>query len=115
MTEQAVSNPYVGPRPFTAKDRNRFFGRDREARDLIPLVISERLVLFYAQSGAGKSSLINARLIPGLRERNFIVLPVGRVSGEVTRNQGMSRISICTTCWSAWIRGANRPMPAWPK
>jgi hypothetical protein len=82
MTDQAVNNPYVGPRPYTVKDRKRFFGREREARDLIPLVIAERLVLFYAQSGAGKSSLINARLIPGLRERNFLVLPIGRVSGD---------------------------------
>ena len=46
-------------------------------------VLSERLVLFYAQSGAGKSSLINTRLIPGLREIGYAVLPVGRVGGEV--------------------------------
>ena len=44
--------------------------------------MSERLVLFYAQSGAGKSSLINARLVPGLEERGFAVLPVARVSGQ---------------------------------
>ena len=95
MTDPAaISNPYVGPRPFTAKEGKRFFGRDREARDLIPLVISERVVLFYAQSGAGKSSLINARLIPGLRERNFIVLPVGRVSGEVTGTGEVDNIYI---------------------
>ena len=46
-------------------------------------MISERLLLFYAQSGAGKSSLINARLIPSLEDEGFAVLPVGRVSGEL--------------------------------
>jgi len=76
-------NPYVGPRAFTQQDRHRFFGREPEARQLLSRVISERLVLFYAQSGAGKTSLINTRLIPQLREANYTVLPIGRVSGEL--------------------------------
>jgi hypothetical protein len=45
------------------------------------LVARERLVLFYAQSGAGKSSLLRASLIPGLRDLGFDVLPIARVSG----------------------------------
>jgi len=77
-------NPYVGPRTFTFADRNWYFGRDREARDLLALVIAERLTLFYAQSGAGKSSLLNTQLIPALREQaRYLVLPVGRVGGEL--------------------------------
>ncbi|MGB3220594.1 MAG: hypothetical protein WBD79_24615, partial [Anaerolineae bacterium] len=76
--------PYVGPRTFTAADRKRFFGRETEAAGLLARVVSERLLLFYAQSGAGKSSLINARLIPQLREEEgFSVLPVGRVAGQL--------------------------------
>ncbi|MDX1521536.1 MAG: hypothetical protein R3264_07905, partial [Anaerolineae bacterium] len=75
-------NPYVGPRTFQTAEGDLFFGREREARDLQALVISERLVLFYAQSGAGKSSLINTRLIPGLAAQGFEVLPVGRLSGQ---------------------------------
>lgn len=78
-----VSNPYVGPRPFTAAERGRFFGREREARDLLSLVIANRLVLFYAQSGAGKSSLLNTSLIPNLHEAGFATLPVGRVGGDL--------------------------------
>ena len=81
--KQAAGNPYVGPRPFQREEKDRFFGREREGRDLFSLVISERLVLFYAQSGAGKTSLINTRLVPSLEERGFEVLPVGRVSGEL--------------------------------
>jgi WD40 repeat protein len=94
VTQTEIDNPYVGPRPFSTRDSGRFFGREREARDLIPLVISERLVLFYAQSGAGKSSLINARLIPGLQERNFTVLPVGRVSGQASGEVEVENIFI---------------------
>jgi hypothetical protein len=76
-------NPYVGPRPYELAEKDRFYGRDRESRDLLSLVLSERLVLFYAQSGAGKTSLINTRLKPGLEEAGFEVLQVGRVSGEL--------------------------------
>ena len=76
-------NPYVGPRPFEEADARdgRYYGREREARDLLALVARERLVLFYAQSGAGKSSLLRASLIPGLRDLGFDVLPIARVSG----------------------------------
>lgn len=76
-------NPYVGPRTFASTDAARFFGREREANELFARVISERLVLFYAPSGAGKSSLINTRLVPQLREKGFAVLPRGRVSGAL--------------------------------
>ena len=82
-------NPYVGPRTFSAEQRHLFFGREREARDLLARVLSERLLLFYAQSGAGKSSLLHTRLIPQLREeKGFGVLPVGRVSGELPPGVG---------------------------
>jgi hypothetical protein len=78
-----LKNPYVGPRTFQKEDSNHFFGRDREARDLMALISSERLILFYAQSGAGKSSLINTCLIPDLENNNFEVLPVGRLQGDL--------------------------------
>ena len=83
MMNKPATNPYVGPRSFTRKEREYFFGRERESRDLLSLVLSRRLVLFYAQSGAGKTSLINTSLIPGLEENDRLVLPVGRVSGEL--------------------------------
>lgn len=84
LTRQVTANPYVGPRTFTTDDRKRFFGREAEAASLLARVVSERLLLFYAQSGAGKSSLINARLIPQLRkDEGFSVLPVGRVAGQL--------------------------------
>ena len=83
-TEAPITNPYVGPRTFSYEQRRLFFGRDREARDLLARVLSERLLLFYAQSGAGKSSLLYTRLIPQLQEeKGFVVLPVGRVGGEL--------------------------------
>ena len=71
-------NPYIGPRTFRRDEGHVFFGRDREAADLEALVASEKLVLFYAQSGAGKSSLINARLIPSLEAKLRVHENAGR-------------------------------------
>ncbi|MCP4540075.1 MAG: hypothetical protein GY832_23300 [Chloroflexi bacterium] len=77
------NNPYIGPRPYRREDQDNFHGRNREARDLLAKIIAERVVLFYAQSGAGKSSLINAKVIPALEEKEgFHVLPKARVGSE---------------------------------
>jgi hypothetical protein len=70
-------NPYVGPRSF--KIGELLYGRDREKRDLLDLLIAQRIVLLHSPSGAGKSSLINAGLIQNLQEERFRVLPVARV------------------------------------
>jgi tetratricopeptide (TPR) repeat protein len=79
------TQPYVGPRPFERADQALFFGRDREADELVSLVVAYGVVLLYAESGAGKSSLINARLIPLLeKEEGFEVLPVARVGGIIS-------------------------------
>lgn len=62
--ESFIANPYVGPRTFSYEERHLFFGREREARDILARALSERLLLFYAQSGAGKSSSLHTRLVP---------------------------------------------------
>ena len=75
------SNPFVGPRTFTAEESHHYYGREREARELYYLVASQRLVLFYAQSGAGKSSLLRTRLVPRLQENDYTVMPIARIGG----------------------------------
>jgi formylglycine-generating enzyme required for sulfatase activity len=101
-------NPYVGPRAFTEAEAGRFYGREPEARDLLALVLRERLVLYFAQSGAGKSSLINARLIPSLREQGLHVLPVGRVSGALPAGADLAVDNVFIT---NLILSLNRGLP----
>jgi len=73
--------PYVGPRPFEREERQRFFGRERESSELLSRVIAHPAVLLYSQSGAGKTSLLNASLIPLLEKEGFEILPTARVRG----------------------------------
>jgi WD40 repeat protein len=80
---EGEKNPYLGPRAFDEADRERFFGREREIRQLFSLAVARRVVLLYAPSGAGKTSLLQAGLLPRLRAlRDVTVLPVARVGGE---------------------------------
>jgi tetratricopeptide (TPR) repeat protein len=76
-------NPYPGPRSFSRKERAVFRGRDYESRELFSLVVAHKIVLLYSQSGAGKTSLLNAGLTPLLQEEGFQVFPVARVAGGI--------------------------------
>ena len=71
-------NPYVGPRAFRTGEI--LYGRDPEVYDLDNLLVAERIVLMYSPSGAGKTSLIQAALIPQMEKAGFNVLPVMRVN-----------------------------------
>jgi hypothetical protein len=72
-TAEGKSLRYRGTAPFQASDVDRatFFGRDREVRSLLSLVLAERLVVLFGKSGTGKSSLINAGLVQPLLERGY--------------------------------------------
>jgi uncharacterized FlaG/YvyC family protein len=85
-------NPFIGPRPFSQdpKDQKLFFGRDRDTDEIASLIFGHQLVLVYAQSGAGKTSIFNAQVIPTLRDNGFDVLPVARVGGGGTQIAGDS-------------------------
>jgi WD40 repeat protein len=74
--------PYVGPRPFERSEGGIFYGRDREARDMISLIIANRVLVLYSPSGAGKSSLLNTKVISGLEAEQCWVFPIARVQGE---------------------------------
>ena len=60
--------PYVGLKSYSEEDAALFFGRDRERQALLGNVRTARFTLLYAQSGAGKSSLLRAGVVPRLRE-----------------------------------------------
>lgn len=74
-------NPYVGPRAFQTGEK--LYGRDREVRELLDLLIAERIVLLHSPSGAGKSSLVQAGLLPALEEEEFEILPPIRVNQDI--------------------------------
>jgi hypothetical protein len=57
---------YPGLHYFTAEQKDLFFGREAEKRDLLALVLTEKIVALFSKSGYGKSSLLRAGLAPEL-------------------------------------------------
>jgi tetratricopeptide (TPR) repeat protein len=103
-------NPYVGPRPFERRDQSVFFGRANETSQLLSLITAHKALLVYAQSGAGKTSLINASLIPLLEAEGFRVLPPTRVlyaSKDVSPND-VSNVYVFSAL-SGWLGSGTAP------
>jgi uncharacterized protein YjbI with pentapeptide repeats len=62
-----IECPWPGPVPYTEDDAERFFGRANEVRRLLDLLARQQLNILIALSGIGKSSLLQAGLVPALR------------------------------------------------
>ena len=119
---------YVGPRPFQTGEA--LYCRDRETSELVSLLISRRLVLLHAPSGAGKTSLIQAKLVPELRDEGFEVptyrLPehpvpqpvIIRVNlkSEASNPPGVNRYVLSTLLSLELHRpeGQRHPSTSWP-
>ncbi|MCP4263077.1 MAG: hypothetical protein GY774_37040 [Planctomycetes bacterium] len=90
LNETLPDSPYPGIKPFSYAERNVFFARDGEVRELTRLIVMHRGVLLYSDSGTGKTSLINAGVIPlaineGFRPEKIRVRPIK--GGEIIVEQ----------------------------
>jgi formylglycine-generating enzyme required for sulfatase activity len=62
----AIRAPFRHLAPFTERDRGRLYGRERDIAELTEYVLYQRAVVYTAPSGAGKTSLLRAGLVPHL-------------------------------------------------
>jgi hypothetical protein len=63
--------PYPGLRPFEASEWSIFFGREAMVDEVIERLAAHRLVLIHGSSGAGKSSLVRAGVLPKLARQHL--------------------------------------------
>lgn len=68
-------NRYPGSIPFDKDDKWVFFGRDDDIENLKTKIYVERTIVLHGKSGLGKTSLLNAGVLPQL-ERQYIILPL---------------------------------------
>src|SRR5258707_86887 len=66
-TTVVLDSPFVGLKAMTEADADRFFGRNEEIGELGAMLKQHRLIAVVADSGAGKSSLAQAGLVPSFR------------------------------------------------
>ncbi len=71
-----ILDRYPGIRAFNPGEAKLFFGRRQETGDLLSLVKTRSLTVLFAKSGIGKSSLLNAGLVPKLTEAGFLPIMV---------------------------------------
>jgi tetratricopeptide (TPR) repeat protein len=106
---------YPGVRFFQEPDHVRFFGRTRATEELLLRVLSVRLLLQFAPSGAGKTSLLNAGLFPLLRPHGYfpftirlnlpdesLVQAVTRSLRDAVRDAGLRAPVIPNAAGSVW-------------
>ena len=78
--------PYVGITYFKREHAPIFFGRERDVKKLyensIMVLKEKQILLLYGQSGVGKSSLLNASLIPRLEYQGWNVVYMRRQKGK---------------------------------
>jgi len=69
---------YPGSSPFNDSDYDRllFFGREIEIISLLHKILAHQVVVLFAKSGMGKTSLINAGLMHHLREKKYVPLRI---------------------------------------
>ncbi|MDO8365462.1 MAG: hypothetical protein Q7T20_01610 [Saprospiraceae bacterium] len=63
---------YPGLRPFERSQSAVFHGRGEDIAKLSNLVLRERLVVLFAKSGMGKTSLLQAGCAPELERQDFV-------------------------------------------
>lgn len=63
-------NPWKGL--FAYREGEILYGRDNDIRDLTQYVLRDKYTLLYGKSGIGKSSILNAAIIPALRRHGYV-------------------------------------------
>jgi hypothetical protein len=90
------ASPYKYLDYYGLNDREIFFGREAEIITLLADIVVSRLVVLFAKTGTGKTSLINAGVRPRLEERQyktFIVQVRQDPTASFRRELGLSHAS----------------------
>lgn len=82
--DEGTDAPYPGSRPFLQSEQDRFFGRGAESKALAEFWQDNSVVLLTGPAASGKTSLLNAGVLPIFARHRERVLPVGNVSSGAT-------------------------------
>ena len=66
-----TQHPWLGLASFTEETRQYFYGREEEVGELSRRVQRKLLTVLFGQSGLGKTSILNAGIVPRLRLEGY--------------------------------------------
>src|SRR4051812_47579739 len=81
--EEPRASPYQGIVPYGEADAEWFFGRSEWRAIVIDNLRAYRVSVLYGESGAGKSSLLQASVLPRLRAQACARVAAGRAAEVV--------------------------------
>ena len=82
---------YPGIKAFEVNESEIFFGREYEEKELYAQVKARKIVVLFAKSGIGKSSLINAGLIPRFRNQAYELIKVRLQNTDITPTETLKK------------------------
>jgi hypothetical protein len=85
-------SPFKELQSFTESDKDFFYGRKLESEELLNKINKYNIVGLFGESGTGKTSLVNAGIIPKFKKVGFITVsircldePIKRVREELLK------------------------------
>jgi hypothetical protein len=95
------ANPYKELQSYTESDKDYFFGRKIEVEELLARIYKYNIVGLFGESGTGKTSLVNAGLLPNFKNEGFITVsvrcldePIKRIREELITTLKEKKISL---------------------
>ncbi len=80
-----IENTFLGLHPYTEADAYRFKGRTKESQELFRLIEHNDYTVCYAESGEGKTSLLNAGVFPLLRQNMYFPISIMFTDDDYSR------------------------------
>ncbi len=109
--------PWPGPRPYDEDEAALFFGRKQEIHDVNRRLVAQRVALLSGVSGAGKTSLLRAGVVPLLRRRRYRGKHEGGEQREwpvlVLRDWGAAEGADVAEMVKAQMRKATQVLDRW--
>lgn len=91
MTKRNASR-YPGIRSFERSEQHLFFGRARETQALYEAVKVKPLTVLFSQSGIGKTSLLNAGLVPMLEQNGYLPIVIRLQDTSISPVETLQRV-----------------------
>lgn len=77
-----MTNPFRGLTAYTRSDREVLFGREDDLTLILARLFTRRTTLLFAGSGVGKTSFLQAKVIPEIENRYFVIYHSAWASNE---------------------------------
>ena len=103
-----VRQPFIGERAYRRADAHLFFGRTAPASETRSLWLSTRVVVVHGPEAVGKTSLLQAGVLPKVDAAD--VLPVGRIAASSVQDRRQPTADPVDALLRSW-KGKGQPSP----